>query len=52
MKFGAEEIQETAAALGFRHDSLENVFRLLSLLEALRSNAFLRAASPSKAELR
>jgi hypothetical protein len=42
MKFGAEEIQETAAALGFRPDSLEKVFRLLSLLEALRSNAFLR----------
>ena len=42
MKFGAEEIQQTAAALGFRPDSLEKVFRLLSLLEALRSNAFLR----------
>ncbi len=42
MKFGAEEIQETAAALGFRADSLEKVFRLLSLLETLRSNAFLR----------
>ncbi len=42
MKFGAEEIQETAAALGFRPDSLEKVFRLLSLLDALRSNAFLR----------
>jgi hypothetical protein len=33
MKFGAEEIEETAAALGFRPDSLEKVFRLLSLLE-------------------
>jgi predicted nucleotidyltransferase component of viral defense system len=42
MKFGAEEIQETAAALGFRPDLLERVFRLLSLLDALRSNAFLR----------
>jgi predicted nucleotidyltransferase component of viral defense system len=42
MKFGAPDIQETAAALGFRPDSLEKVFRLLSLLEALRSNAFLR----------
>lgn len=42
MRFGAEEIQETAAALGFRPDALEKVFRLLSLLEALRSNAFLR----------
>ena len=42
MKFGAEEIEETAAALGFRPDSLEKVFRLLSLLETLRSNAFLR----------
>ncbi len=42
MKFGAEEIQETAAALGFRPDSLEKAFRLLSLLETLRSNAFLR----------
>ena len=42
MKFGAEEIQQHAAALGFRPDSLEKVFRLLSLLETLRSNAFLR----------
>jgi predicted nucleotidyltransferase component of viral defense system len=42
MKFGAEEVQDTAAALGFRPDSLEKVFRLLSLLETLRSNAFLR----------
>jgi predicted nucleotidyltransferase component of viral defense system len=42
MMFGAEEIQETAAAYGFRPDSLEKVFRLLGLLEALRSNAFLR----------
>ena len=42
MKFGAEEIQQHAAALGFRPDSLEKVFRLLSLLEALRSHAFLR----------
>lgn len=42
MKFGAEEVQETAATLGFRPDSLEKVFRLLSLLETLRSNAFLR----------
>jgi predicted nucleotidyltransferase component of viral defense system len=43
MKFGAEEIRKTAAALGFRPDSLEKVFRLLSLLEALRSHAFLRS---------
>lgn len=42
MKFGAEEIQDVAATLGFRPDSLEKVFRLLSLLETLRSNAFLR----------
>jgi predicted nucleotidyltransferase component of viral defense system len=42
MRFGAEEIQQTAAAHGFRPDSLEKVFRLLSLLETLRSNAFLR----------
>lgn len=42
MRFGAEELQETSATLGFRPDSLEKVFRLLSLLEALRSNAFLR----------
>lgn len=42
MKYGAEEIQQHAAALGFRPDSLEKVFRLLSLLETLRSNAFLR----------
>lgn len=42
MKFSAEDIQETAGALGFRPDSLEKVFRLLDLLDALRSNAFLR----------
>lgn len=42
MTFGAEEIQRHAAALGFRPDSLEKVFRLLSLLETLRSNTFLR----------
>jgi predicted nucleotidyltransferase component of viral defense system len=42
MKFGTDEIQETAAAYGFRPDALEKVFRLLSLLEALRSNTFLR----------
>lgn len=50
MKFGAEEIQETAAALGFRPDSLEKVFRLLSLLDALRSNAFLRPRVALKGE--
>jgi len=32
MKFVAGQIRETAAALGFRPDSLEKVFRLLSLL--------------------
>jgi predicted nucleotidyltransferase component of viral defense system len=42
MKFGADEIQEIAAAHGFRLDSLEKVFRLLGLLEALRSHEFLR----------
>jgi len=42
MKYGAEEIQAAAATLGFRPDSIEKVFRLLSLLETLRSNAFLR----------
>ena len=42
MKLGAEEIRRHAASVGFRPDSLEKVFRLLSLLEALRSNAFLR----------
>lgn len=42
MRFGPEEVQATAAALRFRPDSLEKVFRLLSLLEALRSNTFLR----------
>ncbi|MBI4605379.1 MAG: nucleotidyl transferase AbiEii/AbiGii toxin family protein [Planctomycetes bacterium] len=42
MKLGAEEIQRHAASLGFRPDALEKVFRLLSLLETLRSNAFLR----------
>jgi predicted nucleotidyltransferase component of viral defense system len=42
MKFGVEEIQDSAAAFGFHPDTLEKVFRLLSLLETLRSNAFLR----------
>jgi predicted nucleotidyltransferase component of viral defense system len=42
MKFGAEDIQQHADALGFRPDTLEKGFRLLSLLETLRSNAFLR----------
>lgn len=42
MRFGAEDVQEHAASLGFRPDSIEKVFRLLSLLETLRSNAFLR----------
>lgn len=42
MKLGPDEIAATAATLGFRPDSLEKVFRLLSLLEALRTHAFLR----------
>lgn len=42
MKFGAEEVQAVAAQHGFRFTSLEKVFRLLSLLEALKSNTFLR----------
>jgi len=42
MTFDAEEIQRHAAVLGFRPDSLEKLFRLLSLLETLRSNTFLR----------
>lgn len=42
MKLGAEAIQETAATLGSQPDSVEKVFRLLSLLSTLRSNAFLR----------
>ena len=42
MNFDAQEIQETAAALGFRPDSLEKVVRLLALLETLHSNTFLR----------
>lgn len=42
MRFGTEEIQHHADAFGFRPDMLEKVFRLLSLLETLRSNAFLR----------
>lgn len=41
MKLGAGEIAATAAALGFRPDSLEKVFRLLSLLETLRTHTFL-----------
>ena len=42
MNFGAEEILRHAASLGFRPDLLEKVFRLLSLLDTLRTNAFLR----------
>lgn len=42
MRFGAEEIQKYAASLGFSPNSLEKVFRLLTLLETLRSNSFLR----------
>lgn len=42
MSFDTEGIQHHADALGFRPDMLEKVFRLLSLLETLRSNAFLR----------
>lgn len=42
MRLGAEEIQRHAAALGFRPDALEKVFRLLDLLDALRQHAFLR----------
>lgn len=36
------ELERTAAALGFRTDSLEKVFRLLSLLDGLRSHPYLR----------
>ncbi len=43
MTFGADEIQRLAAALGFRSESLEKAFRLLSLLEAIRSHPFLRS---------
>lgn len=43
MRFGADEVAKSAASLGFRPDSLEKVFRLLSLLESLRSNTFLRS---------
>src|SRR4051812_46477599 len=43
MTFGADEIQQTAAALGFRPESLEKAFRLLSLLEAIKSHPFLRS---------
>jgi hypothetical protein len=42
VRFGADEIADSAASLGFRPDALEKVFRLLSLLETLRTNAFLR----------
>ncbi len=43
MKFDADEIQEVAAEQGFRPDSLEKAFRLLALLEALRSHEYLRS---------
>jgi len=42
MRPGPEEVQQLAAQHGFRPDSLEKVLRLLSLLEALKSNTFLR----------
>jgi predicted nucleotidyltransferase component of viral defense system len=42
VSFSSREIQEHAATTGFRPDSLEKSFRLLSLLEALRSHPFLR----------
>lgn len=42
MKFGVDDVQQIAAAHGFRPDSVEKVLRLLSLLESLRSNVFLR----------
>ena len=38
MRFGAAEIQAEAAALGFRADALEKVFRLIALLESLHSD--------------
>src|SRR6266446_4065231 len=43
MTFGADDIQQQAAALGFRAPSLEKAFRLLGLLEAVRSHPFLRS---------
>lgn len=42
MRPDPQEVQQLAAQHGFRPDSLEKVLRLLSLLEALKSNAFLR----------
>lgn len=42
MKFGADDVQQIASQHGFRPDSVEKVLRLLSLLESLRSNVFLR----------
>ncbi len=40
--FSTEDVQQQAAVLGFRPDSLEKVIRMLSLLSALRSHTFLR----------
>lgn len=42
MIFEARDIQHHAAATGFRPDSLEKVFRLIGVLEALRSHPFLK----------
>lgn len=42
MSFTFDDIQRIAAELGFRADTLEKVYRLLSLLDALRSHPFLR----------
>ena len=43
MTFEPDELQRLAAAMGFRSESLEKAFRLLSLLEAIKSHPFLRS---------
>jgi len=42
VRFSRQDVEQSAIDLGFPPDSLEKVFRLLSLLDALRANAFLR----------
>ncbi len=43
MTFEPNELQHQAGVLRFRDESLEKAFRLLSLLEAVRSHPFLRS---------
>lgn len=43
MTFEPDDLQRRAAAMGFRSESLDKAFRLLSLLDAVKSHPFLRS---------